>query len=102
MKVLKKMEFASEIISETSFSVQKLGNYSLEMELCSDLNKNDELFLYILWSIQALEEEICIDLEYFLNEDLKIVITGYDGVFSIPSEGIKLLESIGFNCEEIK
>ena len=44
MKVLKKMEFASEIISETSFSVQKLGNYSLEMELCSDLNKNDELF----------------------------------------------------------
>ena len=40
--------------------------------------------------------------EYFLNEDLKIVITGYDGVFSIPSEGIKLLESIGFNCEEIK
>jgi len=65
------MEFASEIISETSFSDQKLGNYSLEMELCSDLNKNDELFLYILWSIPALEEEICIDLEYFLNEDLK-------------------------------
>lgn len=101
MKVLKKMEFTSEIISETSFSVQKLGNYSSEMELCSDLNKNDELTLYIIWSIPVLEEEICIGLEYYLNEDLKIVITGYDGVFSIPSEGIKLLESMGFNCEEI-
>lgn len=102
MKVLKKMEFTSEIISETTFNVNKLGNYTSEMELCSDLNKNDELTLYIIWSIPVLEEEIYIGLEYYLNEDLKIVITGYDGVFSVPSEGIKLLELIGFNCEEIK
>jgi hypothetical protein len=91
-----KITFRTGVVREYSAlsSVDDLGTHEQTMELYRGDNGN----IFIEWDIPELEETAEIGIEY----DGKKVVTGYDGLMSLPLEAIQLLERNGFNCDEMR
>jgi hypothetical protein len=87
MKKIAEMTFAAELISEGSWGHRDLGKHESTMTLYETENRNH---YFIEWDIPALEtsEEIGLTFEHKRLVD-------YDGIFSLPSEAVKLIRKAG-------
>lgn len=92
MKPIASKTFTAELVSEGSWGERDLGKHESTMDLYEV--EGDAGRLFIDWIIDSLEtcEEIGIRVEMV---DGKRTVCDYDGVFSLPSEAIELLESVG-------
>lgn len=98
-KSIKKIQFRTELVLERSISPypEELGMYNNTMEFY----KNENGYFCIEWIAEAVKGDdeqyalIGIELE---GHD----VVGYDGVFSLPKEAIKLLQDCGYNTKEVE
>lgn len=104
MKSITKKEIKVNLVKEYSFSpdVEELGEHSSSLELWEYDNGDYS----IEWNIPSVNE--CISIGIFCHdrgsEDAgrKKVLSGYDGIFSLPQVVIEFLEENGFDCEYVK
>jgi hypothetical protein len=101
--VIAKKTFTAQMVMEGSFGAYEVGAHESTMEL---LQFNDGSYS-IEWDIPALDETYGIGLELEVITDLKsgtfhYLVTGYDGIMSLPSEAIQLLEENRFDCSQVK
>ena len=90
-KSIKTITFETECYMEGSWGSRWLGKLSCSMELF-DAGKGQAMIEFI-----AGNNVEHIGISY--DETKKVI--DYDGVFSIPNEAIKLLESVGYNVENV-
>lgn len=81
-----------------------IGNFNNRMEFFPETAETKP---YMLWHVCPAGEDI--DTSYKTDEwviGLRITserqVLDYDGVFSLPNMAIALLESLGFDCTEVK
>ena len=91
LKSIKTIKFDTECYMEGSWGSRSLGKLSCSMELF-DAGKGQAMIEFI-----AGNNVEHIGISY--DETKKVI--DYDGVFSIPNEAIKLLESVGYNVENV-
>lgn len=97
LKSVKTITFTAECFLEGSWGSRDLGERQCSMQLYqSDVWHNDHLCLQIEFIAGDDVEHIGITV----NRDNKCV--DYEGVFSIPEQGIKLLQSVGYDTSEIE
>ena len=91
MKQVATKTFKSSLIMEGSWGTQSLGEHQSVMELYLTEDKTRG---FIEWDVADLQELTEIGLRFELYGD-DMVLTDYDGVFSLPAEAIKMLEETG-------
>ena len=91
MKLIASKTFKSSLIMEGSWGEQSLGEHQSVMELYLTEDKTRG---FIEWDVADLQELTEIGLRFELYGD-DMVLTDYDGVFSLPAEAIKMLEETG-------
>ena len=91
MKLITSKTFKSSLIMEGSWGTQSLGEHQSVMELYLTEDKTRG---FIEWDVADLQELTEIGLRFELYGD-DMVLTDYDGVFSLPAEAIKMLEETG-------
>ena len=97
MKQIATKTFKSSLIMEGSWGEQSLGEHESVMTLYVS---SDHTRGFIEWDVPDLEELTEIGL-WFERDDkdpdpsIHSVLTDYDGVISLPSEAIKMLEESG-------
>lgn len=91
LKSIKTIKFDAECYMEGTWGTRPLGKLKCSMELF-DAGKGNAMIEFI-----AGDNVEHIGIVY---DEMKKVID-YDGVFSIPDEAIKLLESVGYNLEDV-
>lgn len=91
MKQVATKTFKSSLIMEGSWGEQSLGEHQSVMALYVT---EDGRRGFIEWDVPDLEELTEIGLRFELYGD-DMVLTDYDGVFSLPAEAIKMLEETG-------
>lgn len=96
MEKIAEKTFTAELVKERSITptLERLGEYKSTMTLYKYL----PIEYHIEWNIPELEETI--DIGIWVNEDKKVM--DYDGVFSLPSQAIKLLNENGFDTREVE
>ena len=83
---------------DNGYTNENIGKHSFTMELFShDDADKDNGGGYIEWNIPSLETTEHIGVNWESG-----VLRGYDGVFELPLEAIKLLEHYGLDCSEFK
>ena len=84
------LTFSSVLVLETSMSpmVKRLGDSISTMELFTD---DDNVPSMIEWDVEELEITEHIGL-WFEGKEL----VGYDGVFELPTEAVKLIRKGGY------
>lgn len=89
--------FTAELVKEGSWGVRDIGKHESTMSLYEVEGNAGRL--YIEWDVPALDlvEEIGIWVEMV---DGKRTLCDYDGVCSLPSEAIGLLEEHGITVPE--
>ena len=87
-----KIFFDAECYLENTWGARRLGLRACSMEMF-DSGKGRAMIEFV-----AGDDVEHIGLVY--NKDKRVV--DYDGVFSIPEEGIKFLNSLGFNTEDVE
>ena len=94
MKKIASLEFEAELVREYSAvaTVDSLGRRKQTMTLYLQ----NERAGMIEWIAGDDGEGACIGLIF---EERRVV--DYDGVFSLPMQAVKLLESAGYNCSEV-
>lgn len=94
MKVLKEHKFTADLCYEGSFGSRPAGD-GIESTITVWGYDDDPRF--IEWDIPALDttEEIGLEIEG------KSVV-GYDGTMCLPEEACNLLESMGYDCSEVR
>ena len=106
MKSIATHSFRSPINREYSSS-PVMTNLSPDTESTVELYEGNGC-LSVEWCIEELElvEHIGLQLEFtedeYGYEHPTKTINGYDGVFEVPAQIITWLESLGYNCKEIK
>jgi hypothetical protein len=88
------IEFTSNLNFDDGYKNHSLGTHKSTMEIWETEGGVPQM---IEWDIPDLEETEHIGLEI----DGKLV-TGYDGVFELPTEAIEMLEALGYDCSEVK
>lgn len=91
MKLIASKTFKSSLIMEGSWGEQSLGEHESVMELYLTEDKTRG---FIEWDVPELQELTEIGLRFEVYGD-EVVLTDYDGVFSLPYEAIKMLEEAG-------
>ena len=91
MKLIATKTFKSSLIMEGSWGEQSLGEHESVMELYLTEDKTRG---FIEWDVPELQELTEIGLRFEVYGD-EVVLTDYDGVFSLPYEAIKMLEEAG-------
>ncbi len=91
MKLIATKTFKSSLIMEGSWGEQSLGEHQSVMELYLTEDKTRG---FIEWDVPELQELTEIGL-WFQTHGGEMVLTDYDGVFSLPYEAIKMLEETG-------
>lgn len=91
MKLIASKTFKSSLIMEGSWGEQSLGEHQSVMELYLTEDKTRG---FIEWDVADLQELTEIGLRFELYGD-GMVLTDYDGVFSLPAEAVKMLEETG-------
>ena len=91
MKLIATKTFKSSLIMEGSWGEQSLGEHESVMELYLTEDKTRG---FIEWDVPDLQELTEIGL-WFQTHEGKMMLTDYDGVFSLPYEAIKMLEETG-------
>ena len=95
-----KISWKGELVRETSFSRESIGEWFNEMEYFPWSNGGDGG--WIDWSFGQDAEANDDGVEIGLRFDRKTkTVTDYDGVFELPEPAVKLLESLGFDCSEV-
>jgi hypothetical protein len=96
VKPLGKLTFKSPVRKETAYGVvEDYGKQEQTMELIR-VGKS----IVIEWSVGNPDDPI--DSAEIGIETVGKDVTGYDGVFEIPPQAIKLLKKAGFNTKEIE
>lgn len=93
MNSIKKITFQSPINIDNGFTNTYQGDFISTMELFAD--KHNVPYL-IEWDVENFATE-----HIGLQVEGKFVI-GYDGVFELPLQAIRMLEELGYNCDEVK
>jgi hypothetical protein len=91
MKLIATKTFKSSLIMEGSWGEQSLGEHESVMELYLTEDKTRG---FIEWDVPDLQELTEIGL-WLQTHGGKMMLTDYDGVFSLPYEAIKMLEETG-------
>jgi len=96
MKSIKKIKFTAKLFTEGSWGTRSIaGKHPCTMELFGGTVSTDGHRKYYQIEFVAGKDG-CVGVEHIgltVNENNELV--DYDGVFSIPLEGIKLIESVG-------
>lgn len=91
MKQVATKTFKSSLIMEGSWGERSLGEHESVMALYVT---EDGRRGFIEWDVPDLEELTEIGLWFEVYGD-ETVLTGYDGVMSLPAEAAKMLEETG-------
>lgn len=79
--------FTAQLVREGSWGSSALGEHESTMELVI----HSDLTGYIEWDIPSIDTVEEIGLTFELDADRNLVLTDYDGVFSLPAPAIELL-----------
>jgi len=92
-----KQSFEAHMVLEGSWGSRKLGKYSstMELHLNSDTGKG-----FIEWDIPEIETTEHIGLWFSRNNYGGLILSDYDGVFSLPTQAISMLEEAGVFVDE--
>lgn len=94
MLKIDEITFTTELVSEGSWGSRDLGKHESTMVLYLDGSRG-----LIEWDVPTLEttEEIGLTFEYDSEDpkSVKLVLTDYDGIFSLPMEAIELMRKNG-------
>ena len=82
--------FTAELVRESSFGTQYIGEHASTMTLYGLPDKAGAAF--IEWDIPDLED--CVEIG--LSFDVRKHLIDYDGVFSLPKEAVALIREAGF------
>lgn len=93
MKSIGIKKFTGPVSVDNGYTNTYQGEFDQTMELFAFPNGG----LEIEWDIPGLEETTHMNIEV---EGL--TVTGYDGVFELPSEAMDLLESAGYDCKQMR
>lgn len=91
MKQVATKTFKSSLIMEGSWGERSLGEHESVMALYVT---EDGRRGFIEWDVPDLQELTEIGL-WFEQDTDEVVLTDYDGVFSLPAEAVKMLEDFG-------
>ena len=97
MKSIAKKEFTAHLVLEHSYTpaLDELGKHQCTIELF----RFSESVFSVEWDIPDLDETVNIGIWIDDSCAYRKIITGYDGVFSVPKEIEEFLEECGFNCD---
>lgn len=98
-KKIDTVEFFSPINRENSFTSTNLAKKTKSV---MTLYLNRDLTGFIEWDIPALDMTEEIGLEFEIDEKGKRTLTGYDGVFAIPTQALDLLEKNGIDVADMR
>lgn len=104
MQLIDQLTFTSPINIDNGFQNIPQGEHESTMKLLS-FHQGDciEPLIQIEWDNPI--DTVHMNIEYHEDGEglnRKKIVTGYDGVFELPEQAIQLLESNGFNCEQVK
>lgn len=85
--------FTANLVSETSYSATSLGRHDCTMEFFQP--RRNEGFIEWVYG-----EEDVVEIGLWFDSAKNLI--DYDGVFELPKEAIALLESLGYNCDDVK
>ena len=91
-------KFTTDLVLEYSSTPipVELGTFENEMTLY--MSENGEKG-FIEWYYYNDEEDGCEEIGLWFDGKQ---VTDYDGVFSLPEQAVELLESRGYDCNEVK
>lgn len=79
--------FTAQLVREGSWGSSAIGEHESTMNLYI----YPDLRGYIEWDIASIDTVEEIGLIFELDADRNLVLTDYDGVFSLPAQAIELL-----------
>lgn len=95
------LEFESPINLERSCGLQPVADKAKSvMELY--LNKENADIGFIEWSVPELDMFEGIGLTFETDDDGTRKLTDYDGVMTLPTQAMDLLEKNGVDCAEMR